>query len=97
MPIGSRNRRSAGSKTRKPAGSDRFQTHDGRQWSSCFYDSFGAMPRRPLFDIDDTEGRIHGGQQLTLFNAHYDSRCFPAIHICEAITGKPGAIIPSPR
>ena len=35
-----------------------------------FCDSFEAVPRRILLDIDDTEDRVHGGQQLALFNAH---------------------------
>ena len=46
-----------------------------------FCDSFEQVPRRILLDIDDTEDRVHGGQQLALFNAHYDSRCFLPIHI----------------
>ena len=54
------------------------------------------MPRRIVLDIDDTEDRVHGGQQLALFNAHYDSRCFQPIHIYEAATGKPVAIILRP-
>ena len=37
---------------------------------------FEQVPRRILLDIDDTEDRVYGGQQLALFNAHYDSRCF---------------------
>src|SRR5271170_593330 len=57
-----------------------------------FCDSFEAVPRRILLDIDDTEDRVHGGQQLSLWNAHYDSRCFLPIHIYEATTGKPVAI-----
>ena len=61
-----------------------------------FCDSFQAVPRRILLDIDDTEDRVHGGQQLALFNAHYDSRCFLPIHIYEATTGKPVAIILRP-
>jgi hypothetical protein len=61
-----------------------------------FCDSFEAVPRRILLDIDDTEDRVHGGQQLALFNAHYDSRCFQPIHIYEAATGKPVAIILRP-
>ncbi|MGH7098930.1 MAG: transposase [Stellaceae bacterium] len=40
-----------------------------------FCDSFDPVPRRILRDIDDTEDRVHGGQQRALFNAHYDSRC----------------------
>ena len=58
-----------------------------------FCDSFDAVPRRILLDIDDTEDAVHGGQQLALFNAHYDSRCFLPIHIYEATTGKPVAVI----
>jgi Transposase DDE domain group 1 len=40
-----------------------------------FCDRFDPVPRRILLDIDDTEDAVHGGQQLALFNAHYDSRC----------------------
>jgi hypothetical protein len=61
-----------------------------------FCDSFKEVPRRILLDIDDTEDRVHGGQQLSLWNAHYDSRCFLPIHIYEATTGKPVAIILRP-
>ena len=55
-------------------------------------DSFEQVPRRLVLDIDDTEDAVHGGQQLSLFNAHYDSHCFLPIHIYEATTGKPVAI-----
>jgi hypothetical protein len=61
-----------------------------------FCDSFEDVPRRIVLDIDDTEDRVHGGQQLALFNAYYDSRCFQPIHIYEATTGKPVAIILRP-
>src|SRR6202051_2560921 len=62
-----------------------------------FCDSFEQVPRRILLDIDDTEDRVHGGQQLALFNAYYDSRCFQPIHIYEATTAKPVAIILRPE
>ena len=61
-----------------------------------FCDSFPEVPRRIVLDIDDTEDRVHGGQQLALFNAHYDGRCFLPIHIYEATTGKPVAVILRP-
>jgi hypothetical protein len=61
-----------------------------------FCDSFDDVPRRIVLDIDDTEDRVHGQQQLSLFNAHYDSRCFLPIHIYEATTGKPVAVILRP-
>jgi hypothetical protein len=61
-----------------------------------FCDSFDIVPRRILLDIDDTEDKVHGDQQLSLFNAHYDSHCFLPIHIYEATTGKPVAMILRP-
>jgi hypothetical protein len=61
-----------------------------------FCDSFEAVPRRIVLDIDDTEDRAYGQQQLSLFNAHHDSRCFMPIHIHEAQTGKPVAVFLRP-
>ena len=49
-----------------------------------------------MLDIDDTEDRVHGRQELALFHAHYDGRCFLPIHVYEAITGKPVAVILRP-
>jgi len=46
-----------------------------------FCDSFEQVPRRIVLDIDATEDRVHGGKQLAMFNAYYDSRCFQPIHI----------------
>jgi hypothetical protein len=63
---------------------------------ALFCDSFAQVPRRIVLDIDDTEDEVHGQQQLALFNAHYDSRCFLPIHLYEAITGKPVAVILRP-
>jgi len=61
-----------------------------------FCDSFATVPRRIVLDIDDTEDRVHGAQQLSLFHAHYDGRCFLPMHIYEATTGKPVAVILRP-
>jgi hypothetical protein len=61
-----------------------------------FCASFPEVPRRIVLDIDDTLDRVHGHQQLSLFHAHYDSRCFLPIHIYEATTGKPVAVILRP-
>jgi hypothetical protein len=44
--------------------------------AELFCDSFDQVPRHILLDIDDTKDRVHGGQQLVLWNAHYESRCF---------------------
>ena len=49
-----------------------------------FCASFDRVPDHIVLDIDDTDDTVHGGQQLALFNAHYDDYCFPPIHIFEA-------------
>ena len=54
-----------------------------------FCDSFARVPARIILDIDDTADTVHGDQQLSLFNAHYDAYCFQPIHIFDAATGKP--------
>ncbi len=54
-----------------------------------FCASFTSVPVRIVLDIDDTDDTVHGGQQLALFNAHYDDYCFQPIHIFEAATAKP--------
>lgn len=61
-----------------------------------FCDSFATAPRRIVLDIDDTEDRAYGQQQLSLFNAYHDSRCFMPIHVYEAMTGKPVAVFLRP-
>src|SRR5688572_9926102 len=61
-----------------------------------FCDSFAEVPRRIVLDIDDTEDRVHGQQELALFHAHHDGRCFLPILVYEAITGKPVAVILRP-
>jgi hypothetical protein len=61
-----------------------------------FCDSFTDVPRRIVLDIDDTLDRVHGRQQLALFHAHYGERCFLPVHIYEASTGKPVAVILRP-
>lgn len=44
-------------------------------------------PKGIVLDIDDTADTVHGHQQMSLFNAHYDERCFLPIHIYDAVTG----------
>jgi transposase InsO family protein len=58
--------------------------------------SYDAPPRSVTLDIDDTVDVVHGHQQLSLFNAHYDERCFLPIHIYDAQTGRPIAVILRP-
>jgi hypothetical protein len=58
-----------------------------------FCASWAQPPAAITLDIDDTLDRVHGHQQLSLFNAHYDERCFLPIHIYEATSDKPVAVI----
>ena len=58
-----------------------------------FCASYRRRPSSIVLDIDDTFDAVHGHQQLSLFNAHYDERCFLPIHIYEGGTGKPVAVI----
>ena len=61
-----------------------------------FCDSFEEVPLRIVLDIDDTCNPAHGQQQLALFHAHYGERCFLPIHVHEAVSGKPVAVILRP-
>ena len=58
-----------------------------------FCASWQRAPASIVLDIDDTFDAVHGKQQLSLFNAHYDERCFLPIHIYEGTSGKPVAVI----
>lgn len=58
-----------------------------------FCQSYRGAPASITLDIDDTFDAVHGHQQLSLFNAHYDERCFLPIHIYEGTSGKPVAVI----
>jgi Transposase DDE domain group 1 len=49
------------------------------QWMA----SYEREPASVILDIDDTCDVVHGHQQLSLFNAHYDGRCFLPIHVYD--------------
>lgn len=44
---------------------------------------FPQVPKRIVLDIDDTFDAVHGGQQLRLFNAHYDDYGFQPIVVFD--------------
>ena len=62
------------------------------QWMA----SYATPPARVTLDIDDTCDVVHGHQQLSLFNAHYDERCFLPIHVYDTETSRPVAVILRP-
>src|SRR5512133_2569398 len=56
----------------------------GRALIEQYCASFRRVPKRIVLDIDDTFDRVHGGQQLRLFNAHYDDYGFQPIVVFDA-------------
>ncbi len=54
-----------------------------------FCRSFPRPPGTITLDIDDTCDAVHGNQQMSLFNAHHDTRCFLPIHVYHVESGKP--------
>ena len=58
--------------------------------------SFPIPPPAITLDIDDTCDRVHGHQQLSLFNTFYDTRCFLPIHVYHVESGRPVAVLLRP-
>src|SRR5271157_5730406 len=55
----------------------------GRAMVDLYCESFAKVPKRITLDIDDTFDAVHGGQQLRLFNAHYDEYGFQPIVVFD--------------
>jgi hypothetical protein len=55
----------------------------GRAMIDLYCASFKQVPKRIVLDIDDTFDAVHGGQQLRLFNAHYDEYGFQPIVVFD--------------
>src|SRR6266480_4155807 len=58
--------------------------------------SYAVPPAAVTLDIDDTVDVVHGHQQLSLFNAHYDERCFLPIHVYDTTMARPVAVLLRP-
>ena len=58
--------------------------------------NYRKPPKHITLDIDDTVDVVHGHQQLSLFNAHYDERCFLPIHVYDADSGHCVAVLLRP-
>jgi hypothetical protein len=62
----------------------------------AWMDSYPREPASITLDIDDTCDVVHGQQQLPLFNAHYDERCFLPIHVYDTENSRPVAVVLRP-
>jgi Transposase DDE domain group 1 len=51
----------------------------GKALINLYCASYARVPKRIVLDFDDTFDAVHGGQQLRLFNAHYDEYGFQPI------------------
>ena len=61
-----------------------------------FCRSFPTPPAAITLDIDDTCDPVHGHQQMSLFHAHYDTRCFLPVHVYHVESGKAVAVLLRP-
>lgn len=55
----------------------------GRALVDQYCGSFRTVPKRIVLDIDDTFDRVHGAQQLRLFNAYHDDYGFQPIVVFD--------------
>ena len=60
----------------------------GQAFADGFIASYKQPPEAILLDIDDTEDKVYGSQQLSLFNAYFKSHCYQPLHIYEGQAGK---------
>ncbi len=63
---------------------------------AVYCSSYDKPPAAVTLDIDDTLDVVHGHQQLSMFNAHYDERCFLPIHVYDTATSRPVAVLLRP-
>ncbi|GMQ82137.1 MAG: IS1380 family transposase [Rhodothermia bacterium] len=74
----------------------RFQNRPSRaqlyRMATCIFEQFIASydeaPEIIVLDFDDTDSKTYGDQQLTLFNAYYNSYCYMPLHVYEGLSGK---------
>jgi hypothetical protein len=77
--ISARSRPSAGWRTCPTGGAAAHGARHGR----ALLRQLRQVPKRITLDIDDTFDAVHGGQQLRLFNAHYDDYGFQPIVVFD--------------
>ena len=68
----------------------------GCAFVDAFIQSYEKAPDVIVLDFDDTEDKVHGGQQLGFFNGYFNQYCFLPLHIYEGLSGKLVATILRP-
>jgi len=64
--------------------------------ADVYCQSYKTPPKSVILDFDDTVDVVHGHQQLSLFNAHEDERCFKPIHVYDVATSRPVMVVLRP-
>jgi hypothetical protein len=59
----------------------------GRVLLDQFLARCGPAPQQIVLDFDPFADECHGGQQLSLFNGHYDAYCYLPLYLCGRIDG----------
>jgi hypothetical protein len=57
-------------------------------FADVFVASYDSPPTVIVIDFDDTEDRVHGDQQMSLFNGYYDDYCYMPLHVYEGLSGR---------
>ena len=57
-------------------------------FADVFIASYDTPPSVIVIDFDDTEDKVHGNQQQSLFNGYYGNYCFMPLHVYEGLSGK---------
>lgn len=57
-------------------------------FADIFVASYDIAPSAIVIDFDDTEDKVHGSQQQSLFNGYYGNHCFMPLHVYEGLSGK---------
>src|SRR5499427_5491062 len=53
-----------------------------------FIASYTKAPQVIVLDVDDTEDRVHGGQEQARYDGYYGGYCFLPLHLYEGLSGR---------
>jgi hypothetical protein len=59
-----------------------------RTFVDVFINSYKKPPEGIILDLDDTEDKTYGSQQLSFFNSYHGGYCYMPLHIYEGQSGK---------
>lgn len=59
-----------------------------RAFVDAFIASYASAPAAIVLDMDHSEDRTHGQQELSFYNHHYGSHCYLPLFLFEGLSGK---------